>query len=253
MASPDTGSVYDTIGRTYTSTRRADPRIARQIHDALGAARSVVNVGAGTGNYEPTDRLVVAVEPSSTMIEQRQPGTAHAVQGVAERLPFVDDGFDVAMATLTLHHWSDLATGLAEMRRVARRQVIFSFDQDATSGYWLIDEYFPDYRSLPSEASAPDVTDIAKHLRVRSADVIPVPADCTDGFGGAYWNRPEAHLDPLVRAGMSWIAQMDPAVVERSVQRLAADLADGTWDARHGHLREMTEIDLGYRLVVAGD
>jgi SAM-dependent methyltransferase len=243
---------YDTIGRTYAQARRADPRVAAQILAGLGAARSVVNVGAGTGNYEPTDRAVIAVEPSRTMIDQRPPGAAPAVQGVAERLPFPDGAFDAAMAALTLHHWSDLAAGLAELRRVATRQVIFAFDPSTSGTYWLVDDYFPEYRALETEWNAPTPDDVGRHLDVQRVEVIPVPADCVDGFGGAYWCRPEAHLDPVVRAGMSWLAQLDPEIVDRNIARLAAEIDDGTWEQKYGHLREQESIDLGYRLIVCG-
>jgi ubiquinone/menaquinone biosynthesis C-methylase UbiE len=240
---------YDTIGRTYAQARRADPRIATKILSALGDARTVVNVGAGTGNYEPGDRSVVAVEPSLTMIRQRRPDAAPAVQGVAEQLPFADGAFDAAMATLTVHHWSDQVAGLRELRRVAARQVILAFDPWTSGGYWLVDDYFPEYRALESEWNAPTPDDIGRHLHVQRVEVVPVPGDCTDGFGGAYWQRPEAHLDPVVRAGMSWLAQLDPSIVERNVARLAAELADGRWDEKYGHLREQDSIDLGYRLI----
>ena len=243
---------YDTIGRTYAQARRADPRIARQIAAALGDAETVVNVGAGTGNYEPTDRRVIAVEPSQTMIRQRDAAAAPAVQGVAERLPFADGAFDAALATLTVHHWHDLAAGLGELRRVAARQVIFTFDPAASGTYWLVDDYCPEFRDLETERHAPTPDDIARHLDVTRIEVIEVPADCIDGFGGAYWQRPEAHLEPVVRAGMSWIAQLDDDVVERNVARLAAEIADGRWDEKYGHLRELDAIDLGYRLMVCG-
>jgi SAM-dependent methyltransferase len=243
---------YDEIGRTYAQARRADRRIMAQLLTALGDAETVVNVGAGTGNYEPTDRHVVAVEPSGTMIGQRGPRTAPVVRGVAEHLPFPDDTFDAALAVLTVHHWTDQGAGLREMQRVADRQVIFAFDPSTSATYWLVDDYFPEYRALESEGSAPTPEDIGRHLDVRRVEVIPVPGDCTDGFGGAYWKRPEAHLDPVVRAGMSWIAQLDAVVVERGVARLAGELADGRWEAKYGHLRAQETIDLGYRLVVCG-
>lgn len=241
---------YDAIGRTYTATRRADPRVARQILAALDDAASVVNVGAGTGSYEPTDRRVVAVEPSQTMIDQRRPGGAPAVRAVAERLPFPDGSFDAALATLTVHHWTDVAAGLAELARVAPRQVIFAFDRDVCATYWLVDDYFPEYRELRSEREAPNPGDLGRHLDVRRVEVVPVPADCLDGFGGAYWRRPEAHLDPLVRAGISWLAQLDDATVDRNMARLTRELADGSWDQKYGHLRELDSMDLGYRLVI---
>lgn len=246
-------AVYDEIGRTYARTRQADLRIAAQIAAALGDTTTVLNVGAGSGNYEPTDRRVVALEPSMTMIRQRPAGAAPAVQGVAGGLPFVDGAFDAAMGTLTLHHWPDLGEGLAEVRRVSRRQVFMLFDGLVRDGYWLIDDYFPSVWELASEQEAPTVAMVSKHLDVRRVEVVMIPGNCTDGFGCAYWNRPEAHLDPVVLDGMSWTSQLAAEVLAEGVERLRDDLKTGRWDARYGHLRSMTEADYGYRLVIAGD
>ena len=240
---------YDTIGRTYALTRRTDPRIAARIHVALGDARRVVNVGAGTGNYEPDDRDVVAVDPSLTMLSQRATGAAPAVAAAAEALPFAAASFDAALAVLTLHHWSDIPLGLQEMQRVARRQVVFLFDP-RVEDFWLVNEYFPGVHDLSTE-SPPAPEDIAAALGSAHVETVPVAADCVDGFAGCYWNRPEAYLDPDVYGGMSSLAQLDPATREAGMRRLRADLASGAWDARHGHLRALPEIDLGYRLVVA--
>jgi SAM-dependent methyltransferase len=243
---------YDTIGRTYATTRRADPRIAARIVGALGGARRVVNVGAGTGSYEPTDRMVVGGDPSTTMLRQRAASAGPAVQLAAEALPFPDRAFDAALATLTLHHWADIPAGLREMARVAPRQVVLFFDPAHTADLWLVEEYFPEILELGTERAAPGPELIAATLAVRDIEPVPVPADCHDGFGGAYWNRPEAYLDPAVQAGMSCFAQLDPAITRRGTQRLRRDLETGAWDARHGGLRTMTEIDIGYRLLVAG-
>jgi SAM-dependent methyltransferase len=243
---------YDTIGRTYASTRRADPRIAAQITAALGDARRVVNVGAGTGSYEPDDRLVVAGDPSMTMLRQRAAHAGPAVQLVAEALPFPDAAFDAAFATLTLHHWLDVERGLQEMARVASRQVILFFDPAHTADLWLVGDYFPEILDLGTEQAAPDGALIASVLEVQRVEMVPVPADCQDGFGGCYWNRPEAYLDPVVQAGMSCFAQLDSEIVRRGTDRLRRDLETGAWDARHGDLRAMSEIDIGYRLLVAG-
>jgi SAM-dependent methyltransferase len=180
------------------------------------------------------------------------PGAAPAVRAVAEALPFADRTFDAAMTTLTVHHWSNLERGLQEMRRVAARQVIFFFDVAATSGLWLLDEYFPDVMELPSERRAPDAAALARVLDVDRVEPVPVPADCVDGFGGCFWNRPEAYLDPQVQDGMSSFAQLAPETRARGTERLRRDLMSGAWDARHGELRTLREIDLGYRLLVAG-
>ncbi len=245
-------SRYDTIGRTYAETRRTEPRIEVQIHAALGNARRILNIGAGTGNYEPTDRDVVAIDPSVTMLAQRADGAAPAMLGVAERLPFREGAFDAAMTTLTVHHWTDIGRGLYEMQRVAARQVIFFFDPSSTGDLWLIDEYFPEVLDLMTERRAPDAQTIARFLDVRRVEPVPIPADCVDGFGGSFWNRPEAYLDPQVQAGMSSFAQLDPEIRRRGTERLREDLESGAWEARHAELRTMPEIDLGYRLLVAG-
>jgi SAM-dependent methyltransferase len=245
-------SRYDSIGTTYTATRRTDPRIAPRVHAALGDARRVVNVGAGAGSYEPDDRAVVAVEPSLTMLRQRVAGAAPAARAVAEALPFRDGAFDAALAVLTVHHWADLELGLREMQRVARRQVVFCFEPSAASGLWIVDEYFPEILELGTERAAPRIEQIGETLRVERVEHVPVPADCVDGFGGCFWNRPEAYLDPAVQEGMSCFAQLDPAVRARGTGRLRRDLESGAWDARHGALRALPEKDLGYRLIVAG-
>jgi SAM-dependent methyltransferase len=244
--------LYEAIGRGYAARRREDPRIARRIWSALGTAERLVNVGAGTGSYEPTDRQVVAVEPASTMLLQRAPTAAPAVRGRAEALPFPDTSFDAALAVLTLHHWTDLDEGLAELRRVAARQVLFLFEPAEVRRFWAV-EYFPEAMDLPSERRAPGVEHLRHRLDVREVHAVPVPLDCTDGFGAAYWGRPEAYLDPGVQASQSWLAQLGEAERGAGSERLASDLRSGRWDERFGHLRRLDELDVGYRLVVAGE
>jgi SAM-dependent methyltransferase len=243
---------YERIGHGYASARREDPRIGAHVRDALGPVRTVVNVGAGTGNYEPPDLAVVAVEPSAVMIAQRGGRPAPVVRGVAEALPFPRGRFDAALAFLTVHHWSDLARGVAELRRVARRQVVFLFESSVTAGFWAI-EYWPEALDVPTEREAPGVDRLSELLDVCEVRPVPVPFDCTDGFGAAYWGRPEAYLDPDVQAGMSWLAVLPGEVRAAGSARLEADLASGAWDRRLGHLRGMAELDVGYRLVIAGD
>jgi SAM-dependent methyltransferase len=240
---------YDSIGRTYSATRQTDPRIAARIWAALGDARTVVNVGAGTGNYEPPDREVTAVEPSAVMLAQRPPDAAPAVQATAEDLPFADDSFDAAMAVLTLHHWSDWRTGCAELRRVARdRVVVFSWDPTYRGRMWLSDEYFPTF-SWQDVADFPSLDDQAAVLGAE-VEVVPIPWDCRDGFFSAFWRRPEAYLDPAVRAGISTMARREGELAE-GIARLRADIDSGEWARRHSDLLELDELDLGYRLLVA--
>ena len=242
---------YDDIGRTYGSSRREDPRIAEQIHAALADAHSVVNVGAGTGSYEPRDRSVVAVEPSTTMIGQRVGRSPAVVQAVAEAMPFPDRRFDAALAVLTVHHWTDVPGGLLELRRVAGRQVVLYFEPLRTHSFWALD-YFPEALDLPTEQSPPGEAELREHLDVTEVQTVLVPPDCIDGFGVSYWCRPEAYLDPAVQAGMSWLALLDPQVREDGARRLADDLESGEWERRHGHLRELPAYDGGYRLAIAG-
>jgi SAM-dependent methyltransferase len=240
---------YDAIGRTYTATRGTDPRIAARIWDALGDARTVVNVGAGTGSYEPLDRDVTAVEPSAVMIAQRPPGAAPAVQASAEALPFEDASFDAAMAVLTLHHWSDLRAGCAELRRVARdRVVVFSWDPTYVGRMWLGPEYFPQCSREDAEGF-PSLAAQAAALGAE-VEVVPIPWDCRDGFFSAFWRRPEAYLDPAVRAGISTLARRREDELAEGLARLRADLESGAWARRHADLLERDELDLGYRLLV---
>lgn len=238
---------YDTIGVDYAALRRPDPRIARCILDALGTASRVLNVGAGTGSYEPADRQVIAVEPSQEMILQRAPGAAPAIQGVAEQLPFADGEFDASMAILTIHHWADQAQGLREMRRVTcGRIVILTFDP-AHPGTWL-GEYVPQLRELDARQMA-SMEFFADHLPNVEVSPLPVPHDCVDGFLYAYWARPEAYLDPRIRRGSSSFWVLPDA--EGGIVRLGRDLESGEWDRQYGHLREMNAFDAGYRLVVS--
>jgi ubiquinone/menaquinone biosynthesis C-methylase UbiE len=243
---------YDKIGTTYTRTRRADPRVAAQILAALGDAQRIVNIGAGTGSYEPADREVTAVEPSPTMIAQRPAGSASVVRAFAESLPFPDSTFDAALAIFTVHHWRDTPRGLEEIARVARHQVILSYDAVVEESFWLVDDYFPEMAQLDAQSTGYTSQAIADVIDVRRVETVMVPADCIDGFAACFWNRPEAYVDPDVQAGISGLARLDADVRARATERLRADLASGAWDARHGHLRALAELDVGYRLIVAG-
>ena len=239
-----TSAVYDRIGVGYAERRRPDPRIAARIEAALGDAASVVNVGAGTGSYEPADRRVVAVEPSIEMIRQRRPGAAPVAQGVGEALPFPDGAFDAALAVITVHHWPDLDAGLAELRRVSRRQVVVTFDPVVHDTHWLVAEYVPEGTAVgvmpPLEAFGP-----------AAVEVVPSPHDCTDGYFVAHWRHPEKYLDPAAQAATSGFSLMDPAVREQRIARLAADLESGAWAERHADLLDLDELDVGLRIVVS--
>ena len=243
---------YDRIGTSYGQRRIADPRIGATIHDALGDATTVINVGAGTGSYEPVDRVVIAVEPSEVMLAQRPEGAAPVVQGVAEALPFPDRRFDAAMAILNLHHWSDRRRGLGELRRVAAgRVVVLTWDvRVSEEANWLLAEYMPGQIDVDRHWWTPfdQLAEVLGEVRI---EVVQVPHDCTDGFFGAYWRRPEAYLDPVVQATISNLAMADPAELAAGMDRLRADLESGAWHRRHADLLDLDEYDVGYRLVVA--
>lgn len=243
---------YDTIGRGYSTYRRADPRVAAAVHAALGDARTVVNVGAGTGSYEPTDRPVIPVEPSTEMALQRDPSLPPAVLGVAESLPLGDASADAAMAMLTLHHWADQARGLAELRRVARRRIVLlTIDTEVEAGMWLFRDYAPELLER-DRRDFPALEQIQAALQAPTRVIpVPVPADCSDGFLLAFWSRPEAVLDPGARGATSGFARMDDDREQQVVRRLARDLESGAWDRAHGHLRAQTELDVGLRLLIS--
>ena len=243
---------YDTIGRGYARGRRPDDGLRHAILDALGESVTVLNVGAGTGNYEPTDRPTIALEPSAVMIAQRPPGSAPAVRGIAEALPFADRSFDAAMAMSTLHHWSDLAAGLSEMSRVAGRRVVYFSEPSQPGMHWLADDYFPSILSMSINNAAPSAERVVESLGGEcEIHVFEVPHDFAEASAGAFWARPEAYCDPAIQAAMSMFALLDPSEVESGTARLRDDLASGAWDRRHGHLRRQDHLDLGYRIVVS--
>jgi SAM-dependent methyltransferase len=240
-------TLYDRIGVGYASNRRPDPRWAATIHSALGDAKTVINVGAGAGSYEPDDRPVVALEPSRQMIAQRADTSAPVVQGVAGALPFPDASFDVALAVLTVHHWPDASLGLAEMQRVAARQVIVTWEPEVfAERFWLVRDYVP--------AADPDGVMAGRRIADQLHDVrtipLPVPHDCADGVFGAYWRRPEEYLDPAIRASISGLALIDPDVLTPAMARLDSDLRSGAWRRKHAHLLDLDQIDLGYCVIV---
>jgi SAM-dependent methyltransferase len=241
-------TLYDQIGQTYTTTRRPDPRIGKAIKGVFREADTIVNVGAGAGAYEPANQSLIGVEPSWRMIGQRSRGASPVVQAVAEALPFRSDAFDVALAVLTLHHWSDWRVGIAEMKRVARRVVVFAFDVNALDDFWLTKKYFPDIIGLDRRRS-PSIAEIVDELGDCRVEQVPIPHDCVDGFLAAYWRRPENYLDPGVRASISGFALLDQRTVTRGITRLETDLKSGAWEQRFGYLRSLDALDAGYRLL----
>ena len=242
--------IYDVIGNEHARQRRADSRIAAAIHVALSESTSVLNVGAGAGSYEPADRDVVALDPSSIMLAQHPRGAAPCVRARAEALPFANGSFDAVLGVLTLHHWTEPIGGLGECARVARARIVLLTYDPSAGGYWLTRDYFPEITTVDRD-TFPRLDEIAlafgPDVRVDCLPV-PIPNDCVDGFLGAFWARPSAYLDERVRAGMSAFAR---CAAEAGLARLRNDLADGTWSVRYGHLLCHATLDLGYRLIVA--
>ena len=239
--------IYDAIGTGYRELRRADPRLAAGILEALGTARSVINVGAGAGSYEPRGRAVVAVEPSTTMIRQRAADAARVVQGTAEALPVLADSFDASLAILTIHHWPNLPSCLAELRRVSRHKIaILTWDPGAP-GFWLTD-YFPEILEIDRRIF-PSIEFLTQALGPTVVTEVPIPRDCTDGFLGAYWARPEAYLAADVRSAISTFTKLGD--LDSGLAQLKGDLASGSWEQKYGDLLHRDSLDLGYRLVVA--
>lgn len=238
--------LYDKIGGSYGQTRVTDPLIAEPVWRELGDAQTVLNVGAGTGSYEPPDRHVVAVEPSATMREQRRAGAAKCIAASAESLPFPDASFDAAMSIASHWHWPDEARGFAEMRRVARdRIVVLTVDRARADDFWLTAEYLPTAHALWRP-----VEETAAMIGVCEVVVIPISAGCADGFYQAFWRRPHAYLDDSIRKTMAVFARLDPIERNLGLERLRADLDAGRWRERHADLLKRDEIDLGLRLLV---
>ncbi|MFE2151052.1 MerR family transcriptional regulator [Streptomyces lavendulae] len=243
--------LYERIGSAYPATRRTEPRIAEKIWEALGDARTVLNVGAGTGSYEPTDREVTAVEPSAVMRAQRPAGAAPCVAAGAERLPFADRSFDAAMAVSTVHHWPDPVAGLREMKRVADRVVVFTYDAGSPGWlerFWLTRDYLPEFGDLL--AGWPSLADMTRAIGGRAEPVL-IPWDCADGFFEAHWRRPEAYLEEHVRRAVSVWTRVGPEAEERAVNELREDLASGCWAERNRDLVALDTAELGLRLIVA--
>ena len=247
-----TAAQYDTIGQGYSQTRREEPTIRDRIHAALGNARTVVDVGAGAGSYEPSDRHVVAIEPSGVMIAQRPSESAPAICATATNLPLRDDSFDAAMSVVSLHHWDDCQKGVRELRRVTRGPVILlTYDAEVSGQMWLMADYLPETAALDRQIF-PAPEQLGAWLGGRfTVEIVPIPRDCKDWMIGSFWAHPERVLDPEARAATSGFSRMDTQIVERVVSNVSRDLQSGDWDKRYGQLRGLNSFDAGLRLVVA--
>ena len=241
--------LYDHIGTGYSLGRRTDPRWMTPILAALGTARSIADVGAGTGSYEPHDRTVLALEPSIEMIRQRPPDASPTVRAIAEALPVRNHAVDAALAVLTVHHWTDWRAGLAELRRIAPHQVVLAYDTRRHTEFWFVREYVPEIANL--ELTRPSADDIANELGADTVTPLPLPWDFTDGVFPAYWRRPAAYLDPRVRRACSALAQTNADAVERGIRHLRQDLQSGRWHKQHHDLLDLEQWDAGFRLITS--
>ncbi len=246
-----TVSTYDRLGVGYSGIRGTDPVLASRIWAALGDARTVLNIGAGTGSYEPPDRWVLAVEPSSVMIAQRPAGSAPVIRAPAEQLPLADRTVDAGMAILTVHHWESVETGLRALVRVVRdRVLVVTIDVGVLAELWLVRDYVPELLGQHA-ARFPSIDRLRKLLPNPQVEVLPVPRECEDGFMAALWARPHAYLDPAARAATSPWHDLPAPVVDRALTQLQDDLDSGDWQRRYGCLLSRTELDVGLRLITA--
>jgi SAM-dependent methyltransferase len=244
-------AIYDTIGRGYAGIRRSDPRLARIILDCLDGSSTVLNVGAGAGSYEPEDRSVVALEPSTLMIEQRPDGAAPVIQGMVESLPLADKSVDACMSVLSIQHWSDWQAGLAELERVARRQVVtVTIDTDALASHWMMRDYCPEILEVHAQLF-PTTDDIVAALPQSVAIPWPVPSDSTDRFLAGIWAHPELFLDPEIRRASSAWHLIPEEAKDRAIAALEEDLRTGRWDAHYCELRQQRQLDIGMRVVTS--
>jgi SAM-dependent methyltransferase len=237
---------YDQLAEQYRNHRKPDSRIAGRIKSHIKGAKRVLNVGSGIGSYEPENCYIVALEPSREMNTRRKNSKAALIQGVAENLPFSDNTFDISMAILTIHHWSDIESGLKEMARVSRKRVILFTWIGYGNDFWL-ENYIPEIRGVDHKLF-PSLEELERILRNISVETIEIPYDCSDGFMCAYWRRPEAYLDQNVRRAISTFSRISN--IQENLDRLQDDIYSGAWSQKHSHLLEKESLDLGYRLVV---
>lgn len=240
--------LYDAIGTNYAVTRRTDPQIAQQLYAELAGATQIVNIGAGTGSYEPEGVDLVAVEPSAEMISQRKSGAHPVEQAFAEKLPFADNSFSHAMTVLSMHHWTNRAAAFREINRVAtERFVAITWDPTAEP-FWLTRDYFPEIYET-DKAIFPDLAELEEYFAEVKIRPLQIPNNCQDGFFAAFWQRPEAYLSSQVRQAMSPFAKITS--LSEGLQKLKTDLTSGAWAAKNHAILGVPFLDAGYRLVTA--
>lgn len=239
--------LYDKIGKGYSIGRREDPRIASDIFQFLIDADSILNIGAGAGSYEPSGKYLVAIEPSQKMISQRPINAAPVMQAFAESLPCSDKAFTHSMTVLSMHHWADRETAFKEIKRVTKKRFIAVTWNPDSQPFWLTEDYFPEIHTIDASIF-PSLAEMKKQFSTVDFYPLNIPTDCIDGFTAAYWARPHAYLDPLVRSSMSTFSRISG--VESGLQKLAEDLGSGLWAKKYGYLTSREELDVGYGIAV---
>lgn len=241
-------AIYDSIGIDYSVTRRTDPKIAKQLYSELQGATRIVNIGAGTGSYEPENVDLVAVEPSSEMISQRRSGSHKVEQAFAEKLPFGDSSFSHAMTVLSMHHWENRALAFREINRVATEKFVAITWDPKSEPFWLTRDYFPEIHEMDRRIF-PDLDELNEHFADVAVSPLPIPSDCQDGFFAAFWKRPEAYLSSKVRQSMSPFSKIKN--LSDGLQKLENDLASGAWAKNNQAILSLSSVDVGYRIISA--
>jgi SAM-dependent methyltransferase len=240
--------IYDDIGINYSVRRCTDPKIANQLYLELEGAARIVNIGAGTGSYEPENVDLVAVEPSSEMISQRKTDSHRVEQAFAEKLPFENNSFSHAMTVLSMHHWENRALAFSEINRVATQKFVAITWDPTSDPFWLTRDYFPEIYEM-DKGIFPGLEEFDEHFDEVKINTLMIPGDCQDGLLAAFWKRPKAYLDSKVRQSTSPFAKVKN--LAKCLQKLKDDLASGAWAKKNHALLNSSSLDVGYRIISA--
>jgi SAM-dependent methyltransferase len=241
-------TIYDDIGINYSVTRCTDPKIAKQLYSELQGAARIVNIGAGTGSYEPENVELVAVEPSSKMISQRKIGSHSVEKAFAEKLPFENNSFTHAMTVLSMHHWENRELAFSEINRVVTEKFVAITWDSNSAPFWLTRDYFPEIYEM-DKCIFPDLDELNEHFDEVKMSPLQIPSDCKDGFLAAFWKRPEAYLSSKVRQSISSFSKLKN--LSEGLQKLEDDLASGVWAKKNHAILNSSSLDVGYRVISA--
>jgi SAM-dependent methyltransferase len=241
-------AIYDEIGINYSVTRCTDPEIAKQLYSELDAAIRIVNIGAGTGSYEPENMQLVAVEPSAEMISQRKTGSYPVEKAFAEKLPFENSSFSHAMTVLSMHHWENRPLAFSEINRVATEKFVAITWDPESEPFWLTRDYFPEIYEMDKRIF-PGLEELNDHFDEVQVNPLKIPGDCKDGLFAAFWKRPEAYLSSRVRQSTSPFSKVKN--LSEGLHRLEEDLASGLWAKNNHAILDSSSLDVGYRVISA--